>query len=232
MRTTFALSCVLAIAFGKHDRASKFLDNVKDKIEKGESRAHDIYDKVKEKYDDYKTKMSEANDDWAALNIELDGQTKQVYLATPIWFTGTGGDKIEIPFGGRLYFSESYSLDPEKFFKPNFLGATVEYDVDLSQLECGCVAAFYLVSMPGRNSDGSFDPSEDTHYYCDANQVGGVFCPEFDIMEANTYSFRSTPHPCDTPDANGHYTNCDRGGTGPVDVQDQFKNMYGPGDQY
>ena len=218
MRTTFALSCVLAVAFSRHHKLGSFVDNVKDSIENGETRAHDIYDKVKEKYDDYKNKMSEANDEWAALDIEVDGKTEKVYLATPVWFTGTGGDKIEIPYGGRLYLSDSYSLDPTKFFKPNFLGATVEYDVDLSQLECNCVAAFYLVSMPGKKSDGSYDPSEDTHYYCDANEVSGVFCPEFDIMEANTYSFRSTPHPCDAPDANGHYTNCDRGGTGAIDV--------------
>ena len=162
--------------------------------------------------------MRDADDEWAALNIEVDGETKKVYLATPVWFTGTGGDKIEIPYGGRLYLSDSYSLDPTKFFKPNFLGATVEYDVDLSQLECNCVAALYLVSMPGKKSDGSYDPSEDKHYYCDANEVSGVFCPEFDIMEANTWAFRSTPHPCDAPDANGHYTNCDRGGTGAIDV--------------
>jgi len=218
MRTTFALGCVLAVAFGRQHHLGSFVDNVKDRITNGETKAHDIYDKVKEKYDDYKNKMSEATDEWAALDIEVDGKTEKVYLATPVWFTGTGGDKIEIPYGGRLYLSDSYSLDPTKFFKPNFLGATVEYDVDLSQLECNCVAAFYLVSMPGKKSDGSYDPSEDTHYYCDANEVSGVFCPEFDIMEANTYSFRSTPHPCDAPDANGHYTNCDRGGTGAIDV--------------
>ena len=72
--------------------------------------------------------------------------------------------------------------------------------------------------MPGKKTDGTDDPSEDNMYYCDANQVGGVYCPEFDIMEANTYSFRSTPHSCSAPDSNGHYTQCDNGGTNPVDV--------------
>lgn len=31
------------------------------------------------------------------------------------------------------------------YFLPNLLGGSVEYDVDLSQHECGCIAAFYLV---------------------------------------------------------------------------------------
>ena len=220
MKTSFIIGCFLAAIDARSPRVKDFVHNVKDKLTRKEEKIHDIYDEVKDKYDDFKNKMKEANDDWASLNIEVDGKTDKVYLATPKWFTGTGGDKIEIPFGGRLYLSNSYSLDPENYFKPNFLGATVEYEVDLSQLECNCVAAFYLVSMPGKKADGSDDPSEDMKYYCDANQVGGVYCPEFDIMEANTYSYRSTPHPCSAPDANGHYTQCDRGGTGAIDVQD------------
>ena len=76
---------------------------------------------------------AETNDNWAALNIEVDGQDQQVYIAAPFWFTGTpDGHKIEIPYGGRIYLSNTYSVDPEKYFRPNFLGATVEYDVDLS----------------------------------------------------------------------------------------------------
>jgi len=104
--------------------------------------------------------------------------------------------------------------------------------VDLSQLGCGCVAALYLVSMPGKKQDGTFDPSDDKLYYCDANQVGGVYCPEFDIMEANTYSLRSTPHKCDAPDSMGHYWSCDRGGKYDVDVQEQHKSEFGPGSEY
>ena len=59
-----------------------------------------------------------------------------------------------------------------------------------------------------------------------------MYCPEFDIMEANTYSFRSTPHKCDSPDSKGHYWSCDRGGNYAVDVQDNHKEQFGPGSNY
>lgn len=56
-------------------------------------------------------------------------------------------------------------MDPEMYFKPNLLGATLEYDEDLSMAHCGCDAAFYLVRMPALNVDGTPDPT-DGYYYC------------------------------------------------------------------
>jgi len=43
--------------------------------------------------------------------------------------------------------------------------------------------------MPGRFPDGSYNPAEKSQYYCDANAVGGNYCPEFDLMEANQKAF-------------------------------------------
>ena len=84
--------------------------------------------------------------------------------------------------------------------------------------------------MPGYNANGQPDPSQSKDYYCDANQVGGVYCPEMDIMEANQYAFAITPHKCDNP-VNKHYYYCDRGGCGRT-VYKLDKNAYGPGSQY
>merc|ERR1719313_1072449 len=89
----------------------------------------------------------------------------------------SSGETLNIPFNNRGYFSKSKTLDPNEFYKPNMLGGSFEYDVDLSQANCGCISTIYLVSMPGKKEDGSMQPSEDGMYYCDANQVGGNYCP-------------------------------------------------------
>ena len=104
----------------------------------------------------------------------------------------------------------------------------------MSTIECGCIAAFYLVRSPAYGTDGNLDIT-DGMYYCDANMVGGEFCPEFDIMEANKYAYQTTTHTCDAP-SNGHYYNCNRGGTCVTNTVEQWNhqgiNNYGPGSQY
>ena len=67
---------------------------------------------------------------------------------------GTGGNAIDCPYNARATLSESPSLDPNGFFKPKLLNGSVEYDVDLSQTNCGCVAAFYTVALPAIGQDG------------------------------------------------------------------------------
>lgn len=129
--------------------------------------------------------VAEANG-WNSVQVTVDGKQKTLYMA--INSNKSGGSNIVIPFGGRGYLSESASLDPNHFFKPNLLGGSVEYDVDLSTRNCGCIAALYLVGMPGKNSGGQLW-NTDGYYYCDGNQVGGNYCPEFDIMEANQWSW-------------------------------------------
>lgn len=87
------------------------------------------------------------------------------------------------------------------------LGTILTYDVDLSDAGCGCVIAFYMTRMPAMAN--LYDPFR----YCDSKQDGGYFCPEFDIMEANKFAYRSTGHRCVDPDAEtGIYSNCDREG--------------------
>jgi hypothetical protein len=45
-------------------------------------------------------------------------------------------------------------------------------------------------------------------YYCDANDVGGEWCPEIDLLESNTVSSHTTMHECYNKDS------CDKGGYG------------------
>ena len=85
--------------------------------------------------------------------------------------------------------------------------------------------------MPGLDVGGNPDKAEGGDYYCDSNETGGMYCPEFDIMEANTYAWQSTVHKCDHPNRHGHFKNCDRYGTANR-VHDVDPLAYGPGKEY
>ena len=98
--------------------------------------------------------------------------------------------------------------------------------MDLSAAKCGCNSALYILRMPGRNEDGSLRPTQGHDYYCDANGIG-AFCPDFDIMEANTYAWQSTPHKCNAPSAKGFYDGCD--GQGQCKQKAHEQGSYGPG---
>jgi len=127
---------------------------------------------------------------------------------------------------------ETAYVDPYKIYRVSLLGGSVDYDVELSQANCGCVAGFYLTSSPGKNSSGEYW-NTDGYYYCDGNQVGGNYCPEFDIMEANIWSFATTPHSCDSPTSAGYYKNCNRYGDCYTNIVDKLNYYdYGPGTNY
>merc|ERR1712039_943861 len=119
----------------------------------------------------------------------------------------------------------------ENFEQLKLLGQVVSFSVDLSKVGCACNLAFYLVSAPARNTVGAYSTGtcKESPYYCDANQVCGQWCPEVDLMEANNRVFQATPHKCDPPDTNGHYSNCDRGGCGGGQNTRSMPNAYGPG---
>jgi hypothetical protein len=125
-----------------------------------------------------------------------------------------------------MYLSESQSIDTSAYYTPNLLGGIFEYDADLSSVSCGCVSAIYTVLMPTLDAHAT-DPFK----YCDANKVGGHWCPEFDIQEANRHAFHATSHKCDAP-INGLYSNCDRGGECTLDVYYDTPGEYGFGSQH
>lgn len=78
------------------------------------------------------------------------------------------------------------------------------YKVDLSNVGCHCNAAGYFINMPGPG------PGEGGDWYCDANFVGGQWCPEYDCLESNKHTVAATLHRCN---GNlGNWGDCDRGG--------------------
>ena len=111
-----------------------------------------------------------------SLKVIEDGVEKTLYVQHPNWSSvNTDDDAFSYGYNNRMYLSESANLDTASYYKPNLLGGIMSYDVDLSMVSCGCVSALYTVLMPAMSN------GHDPFKYCDANQVGGYFCPEFDI---------------------------------------------------
>ena len=164
------------------------------------------------------------------LNVNVNGQEKQMYMVGSGSTDGQTAYTLHHNSGVKLMTTSG--MDPNGFYRPGLVGGSIEYDIGLSQVDCRCNSAFYMVSAPAKNEDGSFNPSSGGDYYCDANNVGGAWCPEMDIQEANKYAFRMTPHRCDAPNSKGHYYNCDRGGCGKSIYEAAGRNAYGPGGQY
>ena len=82
--------------------------------------------------------------------------------------------------------------------------------------------------MPAIKLDGKPDNSSDNYYYCDSQRTEGVLCPEFNVMQANLYSWRTTPYACDAPSKKGFFSYCDT--EAKCGVDQFYYPGYGPGD--
>ena len=126
---------------------------------------------------------------FSPIKITVDGYAQTYYIAA--YFQSYNENEFVVPPNGRGIISRVpwMSYDDDMYFKPNLLGGSIWYTVDLSQHECNCVAAAYLVKMPGKDSNGNTWWDTDGYGYCDAQAQGGNLCPEVDLMEANKYAF-------------------------------------------
>lgn len=170
--------------------------------------------------------------DLGSVNILINGKTQTKYAIASESVRGNvvvTPTSITLSGGGHAYFgnSSSNTLSPNSYFLMPLLGNTFTFTVDMSQVGCSCNGALYAVSMPAYNSAQQLVPGNNGEYYCDANKVGGTFCPEMYIMEANKYAMASTAHTCQYVPPH-YYPSCDRGGCG-KNVLDADYNGYGPG---
>lgn len=117
----------------------------------------------------YTSQDSEVRNGLTPIQVEVDGVQKTMYYT--ITGVKSGSADIQVPSNGRGYLSETADLDMSnpKYWTPNLLGGSVEWDIDLSNHHCGCIAAFYTVSMPGHKQDGTPWINTDGWGYCDAN---------------------------------------------------------------
>ena len=165
-----------------------------------------------------------------ALTIMVDGQPQTKYVLYSNWskeFVRVNGDSITLAGGGRVYLGDSEELKMDSYYMMPALGKRLSFDVDMSDVGCNCNGALYFVSMPAYNSAQQPVPGKDGEYYCDANEVGGVYCPEMDVMEANKYAMASTAHTCQYH-APHYYSSCDRGGCG-TNILNAAFGQFGPG---
>merc|ERR1719150_2502727 len=165
------------------------------------------------------------------MNLEGFGLTSIVPtgMGSPDTFAPThvssAGDEIAPVLGSRAYFAQSCKAgmyDNNQYLALNLLGKKMRYTTDMSDLGCGCNAAFYLTNMH-QNSQ----PSECSDYYCDANNVCGQSCAEIDIQEGNKFSWHSTLH--GEVDHGGLGKGIGGGGAGWSGPRDWSTAEYGPG---
>jgi hypothetical protein len=123
--------------------------------------------------------------------VSIDGFQDAVLAGSSGNSGSTDGTKLTVKYGhGTTLFSAfKDAWEPDSIAQLKLLGKAMSYTVDLSKVGCACNLAFYLISMPALGMDGSASRGTDRGgqppYYCDANKVGGQWCPEVDIMEAN-----------------------------------------------
>lgn len=114
---------------------------------------------------------------------------------TFITVSGNQNDALKLEYGGaalggpRVYLIEPEGSNRNTMF--DLLSHEFTFDVELSTMPCGFNAALYFVGMT-ENEGGA----ESGTNYCDAQAVGGTFCAEMDIMEANTAAQQYTTHAC------------------------------------
>lgn len=146
----------------------------------------------------------------------------------------TSGRSISMTYGPRAYVTSTCSSSgfTPGMYSPGLplLGRSLTYTVDLSTVSCACNAALYLTYMPAYDANNAPTPTSSNDYYCDANEVSGVYCPEMDVMEANSAAFQVTPHKCASPQGR-YFPTCDRGGCG-VNSNRVDAQGYGPGGGY
>ena len=123
------------------------------------------------------------------------------------------GSSISIRHNGGASIAKvaTDNYTPDMYQEYILLNKTFAFTVDLSSISCSCDAAITVVSMPGYGSNNQPEAGQYGTYYCDANKVNGVYCWEYDFMEANKYVSQTTPHQC-SQNAGGYITNCDGGG--------------------
>ena len=163
------------------------------------------------------------------MELEINGQKNNFYVVSQDWCKDSikvEGGSVTIINGGNFNIArvERQDFAPDMYEDFKLLGSQLEYTVDMSNVPCSCNAALYFLKMPGYDASQNPAPSAGGNYYCDAMKVGGYYCPDMDVAEANKYATAITAHKCDTPEGK-FYKECDVVGCGKNSYENNPKAM-------
>ena len=82
------------------------------------------------------------------LNIEVDGVPQPSYYKGQKWsdvYEGDTQDIVEIKMNNNIFLKEKAEVSQDSDFHFDLRGGSMTYTVDVSRIDCGCVAGAYLV---------------------------------------------------------------------------------------
>ena len=109
------------------------------------------------------------------------------------FLNGIGGQNLEtedrtlkISENNRAFLLDKQEDTPFWAYKHNYLGGSVSFDVDVSDVGCGCRAGVYLAAI----SD------DDTNYFDPLDEGIKPQCSSIDLLEADIWAVQSASAPC------------------------------------
>lgn len=131
---------------------------------------------------------------WINWPITVDGNAKTVYIDSKDWSQANYiQNEVFIGANNSLFVrdttDETHAL--WSMYNPYIRGGAVEYDINVSGVQSGCVAGVYLV-----------DTSSDAAGCHEKAQTSEPQCKTIDVMQANRYGFETKANPCDGGNCN------------------------------
>ena len=117
------------------------------------------------------------------MKILIDGQSVKKHFRPQDWSTcEVDVDAVTVPNNNSIILKNDPYDGSDYDLKPYIRGGAVTYDVDISQVDCGCVAGVYAVRTSEECGEAE---NRDTPQ-----------CASIDIMQANHAGFNTAAHPC------------------------------------
>jgi hypothetical protein len=145
------------------------------------------------------------------MKIKVDGNERMVYARSQEWSnieTSMSDTCVTVPNNNSMMIKRMDYDGADYALKPWVRGGAISYNVDLSNVDCGCVAGVYFVAVDEWCGEG-------------AQQNDYPQCASIDVMQANKAGFNVGAHPC----ANG---TCDAISRCQYDLAVEGIELYGP----